>query len=301
MGSAARAERPQIARAVPPDPQPARPTGQPITGRMADLYDVFVDWEGRLGREMPGLTARLHSAGARRVLDLGCGTGRHVAALCAAGFDAHGADASPDMLAQARGLLRERLGEEPDAGRLFAWRMGEPPPAELARAAPFDAATALGNVWPLLAPEADLSATARALGELVRPGGLVLLGLKAFAVRRERGDPYLPLLKRRHAGRALWFLRFVDFDVPPLADGTEVCDLHMVVVAGEARPDGAEPEALVHRASRVRVWSPDGLERWFRARGFGDVHVSGAIGDPAAPVRGEDVFVGATVPAGDGP
>ena len=62
-------------------------------GELASFYDVFVDWPGRLGREMPGLLRRLRAEGARRILDAGCGTGRHVAALREEGFLAYGADA----------------------------------------------------------------------------------------------------------------------------------------------------------------------------------------------------------------
>ncbi|MHC4408625.1 MAG: class I SAM-dependent methyltransferase, partial [Planctomycetota bacterium] len=84
-----------------------------MKGPMADLYDVFVDWNGRLGREMPGLVK--HLGDAKRVLDVGCGTGQHVAALLREGYDAYGADASEDMLARA--VERERLS---------LWRLGDP-------------------------------------------------------------------------------------------------------------------------------------------------------------------------------
>ena len=260
-----------------------------ITGEMSRLYDVFVDWKGRLGRELPGIEARLAAGGARRILDVGCGTGQHVAALLARGYDAHGADASADMLAKASAL---GIDEHDGARRLHAWRLGDPPPDSLAverERAPFDAVLALGNVWPQLVDPRDLAAVPPALRTLLRPGGLVVLGLKAFRVRRERGEPYLPLLKREHEGRALWFVRFVDFDVPQ-PDDHAVCDLHMSVLAGEA---DQEPEALLHRANRVRAWGPDELTAWLEEAGFVDVTVSGRMDDPGAEVTGEDVFVGA--------
>lgn len=256
-----------------------------ITGPMSGLYDVFVDWPGRLGREMPGIVQRLRTVGARRVLDLGCGTGRHVAALLEAGFDAHGADVSEDMLARAR----EHLGGEE---RLHRWRMGEEPPASLREAAPFDAALAMGNVWPMLTEERALAATAGALRALVRPGGLVLLGLKAFAVRQAQGNPYLPLLRREHEGRVLWFVRFVDFAVALDDEGARLCDLHMSVLAGDAASDC---EALHHRATRVRAWDPAELVAWFVASGFEHARVGGRLDDPEAPATGDDVYLEARV------
>jgi SAM-dependent methyltransferase len=271
-------------------PAPTPPSG--IRGELSRLYDAFVDWPGRLGREVPGIERHLAAAGARKVLDLGCGTGRHVHALVERGYDAHGADASQDMLAQAGALLG-------GSARLHPWTLGEPPTATVRAQAPFDAVIALGNVWPLLVAEREVRGAAEGLRAVLRPDGLVLLGLKAFAVRRASGDPHLPLLRREHEGRALWFLRFLDWNRPPLADGTAVGALHMAVVAGDVPPDGrdTEGEALLHRASLVRLWSPDGLAAWWRERGFEDVRVSGRLDDPQTPALSEDVFVSCRAPA----
>lgn len=257
-----------------------------IRGEMSRLYDVFVDWNGRLARELPGLEAELRAVGARRVLDAGCGTGRHVAALLERGFDAHGADVSDEMLSRASQLLGS-------SARLHAWRMGDDLPDTLRAAPKFDALISMGNVWPSLVDPGDARRAVAAFRELLRPGGLVLLGLKAFAVRREQQQPHLPLLKRRHEGRALWFVRFVDFDVPQPASGELVCDLHMTVVAGDA----SEPkDALHHGASRMRAWSPDELASFFAHSGLVDVHVHARLGEHASAPTGEDVFVTANAP-----
>jgi glycine/sarcosine N-methyltransferase len=263
---------------------------QGITGDLSKLYDVFVDWPGRLEREIPGIDRHLKSVRARRVLDAGCGTGQHVKALRERGFDVHGADLSPDMLVQAAALLGGPTGLHP-------WRMGEAPPPSLRAAAPFDALICMGNVWPGLAREAEARAAAATFRELLRPGGLVLFGLKAVAVRIASGDPYMPLLRREHQGRSLWFVRFVELGIPALTDGTRTAEFHMVVVAGDAAagPDGAQ--ALIHRVSRVRAWDPAELGAWFAERGFEDVRVSGSLGDPDVPPRGEDVFVSMRTPA----
>ena len=257
-----------------------------IDGPMAGYYDVFVDWPGRLGRELPGLTHTLRAAGAARVLDAGCGTGRHVGALLEAGFDAYGADVSDDMLTKAR----EHVGE-PE--RFFAWRMGEAPGADLRAAAPFDAITCLGNVWPSLHDDATLDRALAGLRGLLAPGGLLLVGLKAVAIRRAPKNPYLPLLKRERDGEPLFFVRFVDFDVPRDADGLDLCDFHMTILRGDARSD--EREAVLHRASRWRVWSPETLSRRFADAGF-DVQVSASLGDANVAPTSEDVFVHATAP-----
>jgi len=248
---------------------------------MARLYDVFVDWPGRLGREIPGLVARLKRAQAKKVLDVGCGTGRHVAALNEAGFDAYGADASAEMLAKARTL---------DPDRFHHWRMGDPPPRELVSAGPFDAITCLGNTWPQLTSDADVAAALAAFRKLGKRKALLLLGLKAVAIRRERNDPYLPLLRREHEGAPLYFVRFVEFD----PQDARLCTFHMVVVKGDAATPPTE--ALIHNAHAVRVWSPGDLERTFSEAGLYNVKVSARLGDPDAPPQGEDVFVHAFLP-----
>lgn len=225
---------------------------------MAEFYNVFVDWEGRLGRELPGLKKAL--AGHHRVLDVGCGTGRHVRALLDEGFDAYGCDPSEEMLAKCG-----------DDERFFAWRAGDPPP-EIER---FDAIICLGNVWPQITDDEDIERAAKGLRDLLLPGGALVMGLKAFALRE---DPYLPLLQREHEGQPIWFIRFLEPTDGPLGR------FHMVVVRGE-------DECVHHRAHTVRVWGPKNLAAEFRAAGFSEVKVSGVLGEPDAPVKGEDVFV----------
>ena len=241
---------------------------------IASFYDVFVDWPGRLGREIPGLLQRLHAAGARRILDAGCGTGRHVATLREEGFLAYGADASDEMVARAKAFGSPEWFCE--------WRMGDTPPTDLK--APFDAAICLGNTWSMLTEKEDAERAAAALHGLLRPGAPLLVGLKALAIRKESGNPYLPLLRREHEGGLLYFVRFVDFDT----GDDDTCDFHMVVV----RDDAEGP--VEHRTRPMRVWSPEGLVRCFRRAGFSTVHVSARLGDPDVAPDSEDVFVHAS-------
>lgn len=250
-------------------------------GEIADLYDVFVDWPARLGRELPGILSRLRDVGARRILDVGCGTGRHAVALAEQGFDVVGCDPSESMLSRAR----EAAG---DAVDFVSWAVQEDVPIAVREHAPFDAVLALGNVWPQLAGAGDSDAALANLRSTMRSGAVFLAGLKAFGVRRESGNPYLPLLRRTVDGRTLFFVRFVDFEVDPSGRSA---DFHFAVLAGQT-----DQETMIdHRIGRVRVWSPDDLVRDVTRAGFEAVAASGSIADPAAPLRGEDVFVHARV------
>ncbi len=261
-----------------------------MTGRIADLYDVFVDWPSRLRREMPGLIDRLRSVDARRVLDVGCGTGHHVTALLEAGFDAFGSDLSPDMLAQAAG----RCGE-PD--RFMQWKLGQKPPVSLADLAPFDAIISLGNVWPQLLDDRSVEATLAAFEQLLRPGGLVVIAFKALAVRRATGNPYMPLLKRDYQGRALFFVRFIDFDGSDQAADIQRDDtaaFHMIIASQSPDPHGSAVET--HRVSPMRIWSPEQAGRRLAEAGFEAVELTGPLTEPPAPPTGEDVCLTAGKP-----
>jgi len=149
--------------------------------------------------------------------------------------------------------------------------MGDPPPD---LGAPFDALLCLGNAWPQVK---EVDATLAAFRRLLRPGGIVLVGLKAVEMRRASKNPYMPLLKRIHEGRPLWFVRFVDFDTGDPA----FVDFHMVVVG----------DTMLHRSTRVRVWSPEALRAAFEGGGFSEVSVSARIGEPGVTPTTEDVFV----------
>ena len=99
---------------------------------LAQYYDCLVDWNKRLGRELPFLKRLIPG---RRVLVAACGTGGHLPALAQAGFDEAGIDSSAEMgeAARLKGAGRvEQMPLERCSG--------------LGRS--FDAVLCLGNVLP---------------------------------------------------------------------------------------------------------------------------------------------------------
>lgn len=74
---------------------------------LAPYYDIFIDWDRRLQREIPFLLEVAGPAGrGKRALDLGCGTGRHLVALQKAGFRVEGTEPSEELRQQAQRNLK---------------------------------------------------------------------------------------------------------------------------------------------------------------------------------------------------
>lgn len=131
-------------------------------------YRRLIAWDGRIRREAPLFERLLAEAPERSVLDIGCGTGEHVAWFARGGARAVGVDSSPSMLEGAR--EHESRGEgrflQGDALRLGTVLGGEPP---------FGLAVCLGNMLPHVLEEAALESLMRGARDALRPGGLLLL------------------------------------------------------------------------------------------------------------------------------
>ncbi len=100
-------------------------TANSFQGPVVQKYDRWYDtpwgaWSDDCERRL--LLRMAQPCDGERVLDVGCGTGRYLEWLMDLGLDVQGLDASPDMLAVARGRLAGRLGlvrlMQGDAARL---------------------------------------------------------------------------------------------------------------------------------------------------------------------------------------
>ncbi|WP_394822349.1 class I SAM-dependent methyltransferase [Pendulispora albinea] len=120
----------------------------------AELYDGKHAFVASYGADLFELLA---AQPGERVLDLGCGTGDHVAALRARGIDALGVDASAEMLARAR----QKFPDHP----AHVFRVGDARSLDVA--GEFDAV--VSNAVLHWVPDADLAA--RSIHAALRPGG----------------------------------------------------------------------------------------------------------------------------------
>lgn len=111
-------------------------------------------------------------AGRKRILDAGCGTGRVSLALAEAGFAVTGLDASAEMVEVAR----ERAPQlEFIVGDLRDWTAPEP----------FDGVLCRGVLNDLV-EDGDRQAAMDGLARALRPGGLLVLGMRELERTRAR-------------------------------------------------------------------------------------------------------------------
>lgn len=266
---------------------PERTTEHPAAGETRDPYSRveyrrLVAWPARLERERPLLESLLDHGPDRSVIDLGCGTGEHVAFLAELGARAVGLDRSASMLAAAR--EHEAAGR----GRFVEGDLRDAP-AALGGEPGFGLALCLGNVLPHLLELEDLRAFARSAADILVPGGRLLLQILDYEGILARGDRHLPVNLREGAdeGTELVFLRL-------LAPGPE--DRLLFFPTTLVLDPEAEEPVRVHASRRVelRPWTSAELvpvleDAGFTVERFGDVHRT-----PFEPGASADLVIVAT-------
>src|SRR5215212_4692709 len=141
---------------------------RPLYTSFAWAYDLVVPSPAA---PQPDEVARL-LAGRRSIVDVGCGTGRHAAALAAAGFSVTGIDSSAEMIAVARGRAPSVAFEVAD---LFSWRPLSPVDGVLCRGVLND-----------FTSDADRQRGLESLLLMLRPGGLLVFSVREVEKARAR-------------------------------------------------------------------------------------------------------------------
>lgn len=133
---------------------------------LTDIYDAMIDWPKRLAAEEPFYRQWFQQAGAKRVLDAACGTGRHAAMFHGWGLDVEGADVSPAMVERARTTFSEPPG--------LCWTVRG---FDQSVDAPgtWDAVVCVGNSLALAPDRETVGRAVRQMMLALRPGGVLLV------------------------------------------------------------------------------------------------------------------------------
>ncbi len=241
-------------------------------------YRRLIAWGRRIARESPWLRELLETAPETSVLDLGCGTGEHVAFFADEGARAVGLDRSEAMIEAAREY-------EADGRGTFVLSDALDARDALRGHAPFGLAICLGNMLPHLREDAELDRFLAAAHDLLRPGGALLIQMLNYARILAGGIRHLPVnVREDEDGGEIVFLRILT----PAEDGR----ILFFPTTLALDPDAEEPITVkTTRRVELRAWTADDLAPHFERHGF-DVTLHGNMqGGPFDPETSHDLVV----------
>lgn len=155
---------------------------------IADYYPMFYkDWDVQLEREGLGLRSIFRGKGVLKVLDVACGAGTQTIPMAQLGYEVVAIDPSGGMLAKAKALADER-GVSDKATFL----QGSFDDLMHLVEAPFDAIVCKGNALPHLITDEEIETALLTFFELLRPGGLLVVGMRDFDYFLEHRPTFLP-------------------------------------------------------------------------------------------------------------
>jgi ubiquinone/menaquinone biosynthesis C-methylase UbiE len=239
----------------------------------ASDYDQMVDWERRLGREAPFFRELFERVGVDRIVDVGCGSGKHAIMFREWGREVVCVDPSESMLEQA--------AENAEAAgvdlRLIEGGFGGLRPLV---GTGWDGVLTLGNGLPHVSGIEGLHAALRDFAAILRPGGVAVLHLLNHArliTHRIRMMP--PTMRATPEGDRV-FLKVLDyveggimFDFVTITrDPGVVVSAHNAFACGESEQTGwhLRSRRSVHTALPVSLLTSALVEA-----GFEDIELYG--------------------------
>lgn len=181
---------------------------------IAQYYPYFYrDWDTQMEREGLLLKSLFRGRGIKRVLDAWSGAGGRAIPLATMDYDVTAADPSEQMLRKAAQLankrgIRDRIRfMKTDLLHLSDRVTGT-----------FDAVIAKNNALPHLLTDSQIMTAISGFHQLLRPGGLLIIGMRDFAPFMEDRPRFLPgVVHRLRDGREM-----ITFDVWEWHDGPPI-------------------------------------------------------------------------------
>lgn len=236
-----------------------------ISNDTTDFYDAIAgyyryfyrDWETQLEREGLGLRAVFRNKGIQRVLDASCGAGAQAVPLAQLSYEVVAADPSAAMLRKAREIADQyKVADkiqfvQADFSQLLDKVQG-----------PFDAVITKGNALPHLLLDDEIESALLTFYELLRPGGVLVIGMRDFDPFMEHRPRFLPGFIHEDADNEL-----ITFDIWEWQDGPPVIATQNLFIV---RGNGLNYETIKRRVV-YRPLSTDEVKVVLLEIGFEDI------------------------------
>lgn len=227
---------------------------------LAEYYPLFYrDWETQLDREGLSLRALFRNKGVMRVLDASCGAGTQSISLARLGFDVVAADPSSGMLHKARkNAANYGVESKIEFHCLDFLHLHDDVQG------PFDAIVSKGNALPHLLLDDEIELALHIFYDLLRPGGLLVVGMRDFAPFMEDRPRFLPgfVHDEDHGGET------VTFDLWEWHDGPPVIATRSLFIVSGNDTDGYQ---TMKRQVMFRPLSTDEVKVVLLEAGFEDI------------------------------
>jgi SAM-dependent methyltransferase len=212
----------------------------PFYNAIAEYYTLFYrDWATQMEREGLGLRSIFRNQGVKRVLDVSCGAGAQAVPLAQLGFDVVAADPSAGMLRKGVEIateygVREKIRFlQVDFLNLLSKVEG-----------PFDALVSKGNALPHLLLDSEIEVALQNFYKLLRPGGLLVIGMRDFGLFIEDRPRFIPGFMHKLDDES----EFITFDTWEWEDGPPVmATQNLFIVKGKGESYEAIKRQVVYR------------------------------------------------------
>lgn len=213
---------------------------------IADFYPLFYkDWDIQLERE--GLTLRsiFRNKGVDTILDVACGPGTQAIPLAKLGFNVVGVDPSVELLKKA-----QRTADEYKVS--VEWHRADFLSLHEVVEGPFDAIVCKGNSLPHLLTDEEIESTIQTFFDLLRPGGVLVIGLRDFEMMLTHRPRFLPGFDHQDDNDT----EFITFDIWEWEDGPPIiATQNLFIVRGQGKD-----YKTIKRTVQFRPLSTDELQ-----------------------------------------
>jgi SAM-dependent methyltransferase len=207
---------------------------------IAEYYPFFYrDWETQMEREGLGLRAIFRNQGINRILDASCGAGAQAVPLAQLNYQVVAADPSVGMLRKAVEIAKDCRVRD----KIHFLRCDFLDLPKLVTG-PFDAVVSKGNALPHLVEDDEIVAALNNFYNLLRPGGMLVIGMRDFAPFMEDRPQFIPGLVHELDDGS----EFISFETWEWRDGPPVlARQNLFIVTGHGKNYHVKKERVVFR------------------------------------------------------